>query len=70
MTKILEFNGMTTLDIPAKKVLDGAKHCKDVIVVGRDENGDMHFGSSMGNAAEILWLLEVCKAYIMEAPKC
>lgn len=66
MGKILDFPGMTVLDIPVDRVLDGAKeHLDNVILCGYDKDGDYYFAGTFGDAAEILWLLEKCKQAIL-----
>lgn len=58
----------TTLDIPAERVLDGAKEAelRCVIVLGHKEDGELYFASSLGGVAEVLWLLEKAKHNLLD----
>lgn len=68
MGKVLAFPGETTLDIPAKRVLRGAKRAglRTAIVIGIDEDGALYFASSPADGAVVLWLLEVAKKRLWE----
>ncbi len=56
----------TTLDLPVDRVLDGAKDCERVIVIGVTPDGDYHFASSLANRHTILWDIEQCKRTLMD----
>jgi hypothetical protein len=68
MGEVIEADIPTTLDIPVERVLAQADRAKleAAVVIGFLPNGDLFFGSSTGDAAEILWLLEVAKKKLME----
>ncbi len=65
--KTLEFNGCTTLDLPPEKVLVGAKHknLSEVVVIGIAEDLKTYVSASMYSAAEVVFMLEKAKHYIM-----
>lgn len=65
MSKVIVFNGITTLDIPVERVLDGAKHLQSVIVIGRDENGKLHFASNRADSQKVLWDLMRARQILM-----
>ena len=60
---VVDFNGITTLDIPPVKILAkaaGAK-LKICVVVGYDEDGEFYFASSVADSAEVVWMFEIAK---------
>lgn len=62
MTKIIEFPGQTTNDIPVEKVLDHAKeNLVDVVLVGYDENGNLFCASNVSSVHKIYWMIERLK---------
>ncbi len=44
--------------VPVDKVLDGARDLEEVLVIGWDKDGDIGAGSSTGDVAELLHLIE------------
>lgn len=63
MVDVVDFPGVTTIDSTPEEVLTLAKdwgmvHC---IVVGWSENGELRFGGSTCNTADIVLLLERAK---------
>lgn len=67
MTNIIEFNGVTRLDIPAERVLRAAidEPLETAVVVGYDEDGEFYFASSKADGGSVLWLLETAKKELM-----
>jgi len=66
MAKVLPFSGLTKLDIPIDRILDGSKGKFDsVVILGYDEAGEEYFASSIADGGEVLWLLERCKQELM-----
>ena len=61
MSDIVEFTGTTLLDIDPKKVLDGAKHLENVMVLGYDKDGILYMASSSSDVAEKVLMLEMAK---------
>lgn len=55
----------TTRPIPVQKVLDGARHLQDVIVLGWTEDGKEYSASSTASAAEMLLLIERTKIKLL-----
>lgn len=48
-------------------VLDNAKgELESVVVIGRAIDGDHYIASNLGNAAQVLWLMEQCKALLLD----
>lgn len=59
---------MTSIDIEAERVLEGAINAKlqSCFVAGYDENGDTYFASSLADGGDVLWLMEKAKAMLMK----
>lgn len=59
MGKVVEFCGVTRLDIPPERVLRAALDAgmKSVVVVGFDADGNDYFAASMADAGEAHWHL-------------
>ncbi len=68
MADLLNFNGITKLDIPVDCILSGAAESdlQSVIVLGWDKEGEFYFASSMADGGDILWLLELTKKKLLE----
>lgn len=65
--KVTTLRCLTTLDIPADKVLEGAVgKLSDVVVAGRDEHGNAYVASSYGSVADTAWMLEHAKKFLLE----
>lgn len=62
---VIPFNGITKADISVEKVMDGAKHLAKVIVIGLTEDGEEWFASSFGDNAEMNWLADRFKRYLL-----
>lgn len=57
----------TSLDIPVERILEAASDLETVVVVGLDSEGRLHFGFSSADSREVLSLLEMGKATLMDA---
>ena len=67
MTKQDILRCVTTLDIPADRVLEGAiGKLTGAVVIGWDEAGELYIATSLGAEAETLWLLEKGRQYLMD----
>ena len=67
---VIEFNGITKLDIPADRVLENAKgKLKHVVILGWDEDDNELFACTMADGGDLLWLLERAKFRLMETAK-
>ncbi len=68
---VIDFSGITKLDIPAKRILRRAIKDKvtEVVICGYDKDGEMFIASSIASGPEIMWLLEVGKMRLLEAFK-
>ena len=59
---------VTTLDIPTERVLNDALEQKlqSCFIVGKDENGDLYFASSMADGGDVLWWMEQAKLALLQ----
>ena len=66
--KIIQFTGITKLDLPPDRILEAAKEkLEGVIVIGFDKDGEFYGASSYADGGTALWLLEICKKKLMES---
>ena len=65
---LVDFDGITTLDIEPDKVLKGGikAKMKVAILIGVLENDDLYFASSLGDTTKVLWLLEIAKKDLLD----
>ncbi len=65
--KIIPYGGITRLDLPVDRVLSKAmeRGMDGVIVIGYDGDGEEYFASTYASGGTVLWLLERCKARLM-----
>lgn len=64
---VVRFTGVTKLDLPADRILDGAQAAalQGAVVVGYDDDGEFYFASSYADGADALWLLELAKLKLL-----
>ena len=68
MSNVIDWPGITTLDLEPDKVLQGAKNqLDDVLVLGWDKDGLLWISGSKAKKADALWLLECAKQSLLEA---
>lgn len=66
MGKVITFTGITKLDLPPDRILDGAAGKLDgVLILGWDKDGNEYFASSYADGGTNLWLLERCKLRLL-----
>ncbi len=58
---VIDFPGETRLDLSVERVLDAAKECETVFVLGWDQDGELYVASSTGDVAELMLLYEKWK---------
>jgi len=65
---VVPMHGTTKLDIPADRVIDGArdKDLDTIVVVGLDQDGELYFASSTADAGTVLILLERAKVRLLD----
>jgi hypothetical protein len=64
--EVIEFPGTTRLRTPVPRVLASAAGAKlqDVVVIGRDEDGNLYLSSSSPDGPDVIWLIELAKRFI------
>jgi hypothetical protein len=67
MNNIVEFTGITTLDIPPDRIIASAANEKfeRVVIIGVTEDGDEYFSSSASDGGSVLWDLERAKLKLL-----
>jgi hypothetical protein len=67
MAEVHYLGGVTRLDLPADRVLDGAKNkLTGVLVLGYDKDGEFYAASSYADGGVLMWLMEHCKHELMK----
>lgn len=67
MGQVINFTGVTRLDIPPDRMLEAAIGQLDkVVILGYDKDGEEYIASSAADGGTVLWLMERCKKRIME----
>ena len=56
---------VTRHDVPVEPVLEAAKCCRTVLVIGETLDGKPYCASSIGDKCEILWLIETFKQALL-----
>jgi len=65
---VINFPGLTTLNIDPDKVIEAAKgKLEMVVIVGYDKDGFEYFASSDPDGPEILWILQRASTGILNA---
>lgn len=68
MGEVVELGCITSLDIPAERVLNAAvkKDLQSVVILGYDQEGQEYFSSSIADGGSVLWLMERLKKQLLE----
>lgn len=67
MGDIVNFGGITTIDIPSDRILEEAiGNLDSVVVVGFDKEGELYFESSTADGGNVLWLMALAKKALLE----
>jgi hypothetical protein len=65
--KILDFTGVTSLDIDPERVLAKAKgQLQAVIVIGYDGDGELYVATSYADGGDMLWAIDQAKKKLLE----
>lgn len=66
MSNVVNFTGVTRLDLDPDKVLNAAiGNMSEVVICGYDKEGNEYFASSKGDGAQVLWHLERVKLRLL-----
>lgn len=64
---VIELGGITSLDLPADRVLtNNIGKFDGVVLIGWDGNDEFTFASSYADGGTVLWLLEQAKKKLLE----
>ncbi len=70
MADILQFNGITRLDLPPDRVLENCQgKLEGVVILGWTLEGNEFFASSYADGGDALWLLERAKMALLSVPE-
>lgn len=66
--KVVRLDTITTLDLPARQVLEEAlkEEFDDVVIIGKLEDGDAYYSTNRVNVGDVLLMLERFKLAIIE----
>lgn len=67
MGDVVPLGGITKLDLPPERVLNAALEAdlSEVIIMGRDQEGNEYFASSIADGADVVWLAERMKIQLI-----
>lgn len=64
--EVVDFAGITTLDIDPDRILQSAIGKMDqVVLIGWDKNGQEYFSSSVSDGGTVLWHMERAKLQLL-----
>jgi hypothetical protein len=64
--KVVPFTGITKLDLPPDRILEGAiGELEGVVILGYKKDGTEYFASSYADGGDVLWLLERLKLKLL-----
>jgi hypothetical protein len=67
MGEVVTLPVITSLNVPAERVLANMPEMDGVVCVGwKKETGEFYFASSIADGADVLWLLELAKKELLE----
>jgi len=65
MGDVIDFNGLTAVDLPVNDVLDGAKDkLKTAVLVGFEDDGSLYIASTMSDIPELLMHLHCFRVHL------
>ncbi len=66
MNNVVDFNGVTKLNLDPDRVLNKAVgELSEVIVIGYDKDGAEYFASSIADGGDVNWLLDRMKLMLL-----
>lgn len=64
---VVELNTITTLDIPAQRIIDALPDdMEDIVIVGYDSDGELILASNKASGGDVLWLIKSAEKLMME----
>jgi hypothetical protein len=64
MGEVIRPDILTKADVPIDQVLEAAKGCSTVFVLGLDRDGELYAASSTSDTGHLMWLFERWKARV------
>lgn len=57
---VINLNVVTKLDLPPERILNAALEAdlSEVVIIGRDQDGNEYFASSIADGADVVWLAQ------------
>lgn len=57
---VVNLNVVTRLDLPPERILNAALEAdlSEVVIIGRDQDGNEYFASSIADGADVVWLAQ------------
>ncbi len=69
MSNVIQFRGITKLDLDPDVVLENNKgKLEGLVIIGYDKEGEEYFASTYADGGTVLWLIERCKKMLLEMP--
>ena len=66
MGKVVNFTGITKLDMPPDRILEaGIGRLEGVVILGYDKDGDEYFASSYADGGTVNWLMDRLKKQLL-----
>lgn len=66
MGDVVNFNGITKLDLDPDRVIDSARgNLTDVVIIGTHSDGTEYFASSIASGPEVNWMLDRAKIRLL-----
>jgi len=66
--KVVVLDCPTRLNIPVQRVLDGVitENLEDIVILGKKEDGEYFFASSIPDGGTVLWMMEKLKKQLLD----
>jgi hypothetical protein len=66
MSEVVQFRGVTRLDLDPDRVLENTKgQLKQFVIIGYDTDDEFFFSSTMADGGDVMWMLEVAKLKLL-----
>lgn len=67
MGDVVDFNGLTSLDICPDRVIEKASgELSSVVIIGYHKDGSEYFASSIADGADINWMIDRAKLRLLQ----
>ena len=66
MSEVVQFRGVTRLDLDPDRVLENTKgQLKQFVIIGYGTDDEFFFSSTMADGGDVMWMLEVAKLKLL-----